>query len=183
MSDINLQDKAWYIATTYAGHENKAASNLKARIETMNLSDSVFRVIVAEEEIEEVVNGKTKTKIINLYPGYIFVEMIMTDESWYNVRNTPEITGLAGSSGGGTKPTPIPSSEIESVLKRIGQVDEEMLSKYVVGERVRVVSGTFNNMEGVITKIDNETKLVTINTMFFGRSTPLEVEFAIIEKI
>lgn len=180
----NLNAKAWYIATTYSSHENKVAENIRRRIESFNLEDKVFRVIVAEEKIiVEDKNGKKKEKIKNLYAGYIFVEMIMTDETWYMVRNTPGVTGICGSSGGGTKPTPVPANEIESVLKRIGQVDEIMLSRYNVGDRVRVVNGTFNGMEGEITQINQETNIVTISTVFMGRATTLDLDFADIEKI
>lgn len=180
----NLSEKAWYIATTYSSHENKVAENIKRRIETFNLQDKVFRVIVAEEKIViKEKSGKEKEKLKNLYPGYIFVEMIMTDDTWYMVRNTPGVTGIAGSSGGGTKPTPVPTNEIESVLKRIGQIDESMISRYNVGDRVKVISGPFNGMEGEITEINPETNAVSIQTVFFGRPTPLEVEFSIIEKI
>lgn len=180
----NLNEKAWYIATTYSSHENKVAENIRRRIESFNLEDKVFRVIVAEEKvITEDKNGKKKEKIKNLYAGYIFVEMIMTDETWYMVRNTPGVTGICGSSGGGTKPTPVPANEIESVLKRIGQVDEVMLSRYNVGDRVKVVNGPFNGMEGEIVSIDPDTNIVTLSTVFFGRPTPLDVDFSVIEKI
>lgn len=184
MVDKSINEKAWYIVTTYSSHENKVADNIRARIESMRLQEQVFRVIVAEEkEIIKDANGKEKEKLKNLYPGYIFVEMIMTDESWYMVRNTPGVTGIAGSSGGGAKPTPVPTNEMESVLKRIGFVDETMLSRYAVGDRVRVIAGPFNSMDGEIVSINNDTKLVNIQALFFGRPTMLEVEFSNIEKI
>ena len=132
----NLSQKAWYVATTYSSHENKVAENIRRRITSFNLEDQVFRVIVAEEKVivkdKKDKNGNPKEKVVNLYPGYLFVEMIMTDESWYMVRNTPGVTGIIGSSGGGTKPTPVPANEMEAVLKRIGLVDQVMLSKYNV---------------------------------------------------
>lgn len=181
----DLQNKAWYIATTYSSHENKVADNIKMRIENMNLNDQVFRVIVAEETeiIKDLKTGKEKTKTKNLYPGYIFVEMIMSDESWYMVRNTPGVTGIVGSSGAGTKPTPVPVNEIESVLKRIGQIDETMISRYGIGDHVRVVSGPFDGMDGKITEINYETKSVAIEAVFFGRPTKLDLDFTVIEKI
>ena len=117
-----LGEKQWYIVTTYSMHEAKTADNLKKRIVSMNMQDYILRVLVAEQEVpvlkDGLPTGKTKTK--NLYPGYIFVEMIMTDDSWYIVRNTPGVTGIAGSSGGGQKPTPVTREEIEPVLKRMG---------------------------------------------------------------
>lgn len=182
MEENKLQDKVWYIATTYSTHENKVAENIKARIESMNLQDQVFRVLVAEETIENKENPDKK-KVINLYPGYIFVEMIMTDESWYMVRNTPGVTGIIGSSGGGTKPTPVPAGEMESVLKRIGQVDDSMLSRYNVGDTCNVINGPFAGNTGRILAIDPVTKDITLSILFFGRESSLLVAFKDIEKI
>lgn len=178
--EINLQDKFWYIATTYSTHENKVAENIRRRIETMNFQDQVFRVIVAEETIPST-DPKKKDKVINLYPGYIFVEMIMTDDAWYMVRNTPGVTGIIGSAGGGTKPTPVTAKEMDWVLKKIGQIDETMLSKYKVGDKVKIIGGPFEGSFGTILEINQETKIVKINVEFFGRLTPMDVEFALVE--
>lgn len=194
MADINVE-KQWYIATTYSMHEDKVADNIKRRVESMNLSDKVFRIIVANEEIPEFnkdgtpkmveVNGQKvqKVKIKNLYPGYVFVEMIMTDDSWFMVRNTPGVTGIAGSSGGGQKPTPVSAREMEAVLKRMGVVDKAMYEQYHVGDLVKIINGTFANVEGKITSIDQESGNVTVETIFFGRITPVEVEFSEIVRI
>ena len=185
-----LAEKQWYIATTYSGHEQKVADNIKKRVESMNLSDYVFRIVVAEEEIPVLnkdgsqayveKNGvkmpKVKTK--NLYPGYVFVEMIMTDDSWYMVRNTPGVTGIAGSSGGGQKPTPVSPKEIETVLKRMGMVDNSMYENYHVGDNIKIIHGTFANVEGKIVSIDKEAGTVKVDTVFFGRHTPVDVEFS-----
>ncbi len=187
-----LAEKKWYIITTYSGHEKKVEENIKARIESMNLSDYIFRIVVAEEEIpvlnkdgsqafveDKKTGEKTpKVKIKNLYPGYIFVEMIMTDDSWYMVRNTPGVTGIAGSSGGGTKPTPVPASQMETVLKRMGMVDNSMYDNYKKGDRVKIIHGTFADVEGVIESIDKENGTVNVRTVFFGRSIPVDVEFS-----
>lgn len=192
-----LAQKQWYIATTYSGHEQKVADNIKRRIESMNLKDFIFRIVVAEEEVPVkgkdgqqamVKNPETgleepKTKTVNLYPGYVFVEMIMTDESWFMIRNTPGVTGIAGSSGGGQKPTPVSSREIEAVLKRMGMVDSSMYEGYHVGDLIKVIHGTFDNVEGKITAINKENGTVTVETMFFGRRTPVEVDFSEIVKI
>lgn len=180
----NVSYKAWYIATTYSAHENKVAENIRKRIESFGLQDQVFRVIVAEEKVQiKTPSGKIKEKMKNIYPGYIYVEMIMTDETWYMVRNTPGVTGIVGSSGGGAKPTPVPTNEIESVLKRIGLVDDSMLTRYNVGDHVKVVAGTFNGLDGDIIEINPENQTVVINAVFFGRPTRLELQFSIIEKI
>lgn len=192
-----LAEKQWYIATTYSGHEQKAAENIKRRIESMNLRDYVFRIVVAEEKVLAkgkdghqlmVMNKETgveepKFKTINLYPGYVFVEMIMTDESWFMIRNTPGVTGIAGSSGGGQKPTPVSGKEIETVLKRMGVVDASMYEAYHVGDLVKIIHGTFDGVEGKISSIDKEAGNVVVQTMFFGRSTPVEVEFSEIVRI
>ena len=165
-----LAEKQWYIATTYSGHEQKVADNIKKRVESMNLSDYVFRIVVAEEEIPVLnkdgsqayveKNGvkMPKVKIKNLYPGYVFVEMIMTDDSWYMVRNTPGVTGIAGS--------------------RMGMVDNSMYENYHVGDNIKIIHGTFANVEGKIVSIDKEAGTVKVDTVFFGRHTPVDVEFS-----
>ncbi len=192
-----LAEKQWYIATTYSGHEQKAAESIKRRIDSMNLKDYVFRIVVAEEQVQEKdKDGKLKTvknketgleepkmKTINLYPGYVFVEMIMTDESWFMIRNTPGVTGIAGSSGGGQKPTPVSGREIEAVLKRMGVVDSSMYEDYHIGDNVKIIHGTFDGLEGKISSIDKESGTVVVQTMFFGRVTPVELEFSEIIRI
>ena len=193
----NIGEKQWYIVTTYSMHEQKTADNLRKRIENMNMQDYILRVLVAEQQVPVLdKNGlpatekdkktgeiKPKMKLKNLYPGYIFVEMIMTDESWYIVRNTPAVTGIAGSSGGGQKPTPVTREEIEPVLKRMGEVDESMYDRYAVGDSVRVIHGPFEGTEGKIVSIDKDTGACRIETLFFGRSTPVDVDFSEIEKV
>ena len=193
----NIGEKQWYIVTTYSMHEQKTADNLRKRIENMNMQDYILRVLVAEQQVPVLdKNGlpatekdkktgeiKPKMNLKNLYPGYIFVEMIMTDESWYIVRNTPGVTGIAGSSGGGQKPTPVTREEIEPVLKRMGEVDESMYDRYAVGDSVRVIHGPFEGTEGKIVSIDKDTGACRIETLFFGRSTPVDVDFSEIEKV
>jgi transcriptional antiterminator NusG len=179
------QEKQWYVVNTYSGHENKVKDNLVKRIETQGLQDYIFRVIVAEHEVpvmkDGVATGKTKMK--NLYPGYIFVEMIMTDEAWYIVRNTPGVTGFVGSSGGHAKPFPVTREQIEPVLKRMGMVDEDMYSNYQVGDTVRILTGSFEGVEGEIESIDSSLGEVTVTTIFFGRPTQINVKFSEVEKL
>ena len=178
-------EKAWYVVNSYSTHEKKVAENLKRRIETMGLENLIFRIIVAETEVpvmkDGVATGKTRMK--NLYPGYVFVEMIMSDYAWYVVRNTPGVTGFVGSSGKGTKPFPVPREQIEPVLKRMGLVRESMYDRYNVGDYVRVIHGALEGTEGTILSIDKKTGIVEIEAIFFGRSTKAEVEFSEIEKI
>lgn len=186
-----LGEKHWYIVTTYSQHERKVADNLLKRIETMGLQDYIFNVLVAEQEVlvtkegAPVLNkdGSQKKKMKNLFPGNIFVEMIMTDKVWYDVRNTPGVTGIAGSSGGGQKPTPVSKEEIEPVLKRMGMIDVSMYDRYNVGDNVKVIRGPLEGTEGKILSIDKTTGACRVETVFFGRATPVDVEFSEIEKI
>lgn len=190
-----LPEKQWYIATTYSSHEDKVAENIRRRAESMNLQDKIFRIIVANEEIPVykkdktpqmvVVDGveKQKVKIKNAFPGYIFVEMIMTDDSWFMVRNTEGVTGIAGSSGGGQKPTPVSANEMETILKKMGYVDKSMYDQYHDGDLIKIVSGTFANTEGTIVGIDKDTGVVKVDIIFFGRHVTAEVEFKDIVRI
>ena len=182
-----LGEKHWYIVTTYSQHENKVADNLRKRIETLGLQEYIFNVLVAEQEVplmdRETGLPTGKTKMKNLFPGNIFVEMIMTDKVWYDVRNTPGVTGIAGSAGGGQKPTPVSKEEIEPVLKRIGMVDVSMYDNYNVGDSVRIIKGTLEGTEGKILSIDKSTGACRVETVFFGRATPVDVDFSDIERI
>jgi transcriptional antiterminator NusG len=182
-----LAEKAWYVVNTYSTHEKKVQNNLMRRVESMGLSDFVFRVIVAEQEVP-VMDRETnlptgKTRMKNLFPGYVFVEMVMTDYAWFVVRNTPGVTGFVGSSGKGTKPFPIPREQIEPVLKRMGMVDETMYDHYSEGDTVKIIHGPFEGTEGRIISINKENGVVVVETIFFGKSSNVEVEFSSIDKI
>jgi transcriptional antiterminator NusG len=185
MANDELGEKQWYIVTTYSMHEKKVAENLRRRVESFDLKNKIFRIVVAEQEVPVLKDGKPtgETKMKNLFSGYIFVEMIMTDQTWYIVRNTPGVTGIAGSSGGGQKPTPISREEMEPVLKRIGIVDSTMYERYNVGDAVKVIHGALEGTEGHIISIDKQTGACRVETVFFGRKTPVDVEFSEIEKI
>lgn len=180
-----LGEKAWYVVNTYSTHEKKVADNLKRRVESMGLGDLIFRIIVAEQEVPVMKDGlpTDKMRMKNLYPGYVFVEMIMTDYAWYVVRNTPGVTGFVGSSGKGTKPFPVPREQIEPVLKRMGMVDESMYDRYDVGDLVKVIHGPLEGTEGKILSISKDTGVVEVETVFFGRTTKVEVDFSEIERI
>ena len=186
-SPKQLGEKAWYVVNTYSTHERKVADYLQKRVESMGLQNLIFRIVVAEQEVP-VMDRETglpteKTRMKNLYPGYVFVEMIMTDYAWYVVRNTPGVTGFVGSSGKGTKPFPIPREQIEPVLKRMGMVDESMYDRYKEGDPVKVIHGPFEGTEGRILSINRETGAVVVETYFFGKSTNVEIDFSEIEKI
>ena len=180
-----LGEKAWYVVNTYSTHEKKVANNLARRIESMGLQDLIFRILVAEQEVPVMKDGlpTDKTRMKNLYPGYVFVEMIMTDYAWYVVRNTPGVTGFVGSSGKGTKPFPVPREQIEPVLKRMGMVDASMYDRYNVDDYVKVIHGPLEGTEGRILSINKDTGVVEVETVFFGRTTKVEVDFSEIERI
>ena len=180
-----LADKQWYVVTTYAQHEAKTKENLEKRRVSMKMEDLIQRILICEQEVPVLKDGipTGKTKKVNLYPGYLFIEMVMTDESWFIVRNTPGVTGIAGSSGGGQKPTPVSREEIEPVLKRMGLIDSSMYDRYNVGDAVKVIHGPLEGTEGKIISIDKDTGACRVETVFFGRSTPVDVDFSEIERI
>lgn len=179
MSEISRE---WYVVNTYAGHENKVKENLEKRVETMGIADCLFKIIVAEEAEIEFKNGKQIEKMHNLFPGYLFVEMIMTDDAWYVVRNTPGVTGFIGSSGGGAKPFPVAKEEIETILRRIGQAERKVNVDFAVGDSVKILSGPFSGMEGTIDAMNDQTQIATVLTILFGRETPTDIGYNDLEK-
>ena len=178
-----MEDKQWYVVNTYSGHENRVKENLERRVQSMGIEDYLFTVLVAEEKLIEYKNGKKVEKMKNLFPGYLFVEMIMTDEAWYVVRNTPGVTGFIGSSGGGAKPFPVSPDEIESILRRIGMSDEKLVVDFKVGDTVKILSGPFVGVEGTVDSMDDSTQTAMVLTILFGRETPTEISYADLELI
>ena len=176
-------NKEWYVVNTYAGHENRVKENLERRMETMGLQDYLFRVIVAEEKEIEYKNGKEVEKVKNLFFVFFFVEMIMTDEAWYIVRNTPGVTGFIGSSGGGAKPFPVAEDEMESILRRLGMSERRVNVDFAVGDRVKILSGAFDGVEGTVEELNNETQTAVVLTILFGRETPTEISYSDLEKV
>ena len=175
--------KQWYVVNTYAGHENRVKENLLRRIESMGLQDYLFQVIVAEEKEIEYKNGKEVEKTTNLFSGYLFVEMIMTDEAWYIVRNTPGVTGFIGSSGGGAKPCPVAEEEMDNILRRLGMSNRNVQIDFKVGDRVRILSGAFANVEGTVEELHDDSQIAVVLTILFGRETPTEVSYSELEKV
>lgn len=176
-------ERAWYIVQSYAGMEYAAKRNLERRIVSMNMQDYIFNVLIPEEvHLEKKANGETKEVIENPFPGYIFIDMIVTDESWFVVRNTPMVTGFLGSSGNRAKPVPVPNYEMVPILKQCG-VTIAVDVKFKVGEKVRVLSETFLDQEAVVEKIDMENQIVTVLIDMFGRQTPNELRFDEVEPI
>ena len=178
-----MEDKQWYVVNTYAGHENRVKENLERRVESMGIEDSLFRILVAEEKEIEYKNGKKVEKMRNLFPGYLFVEMIMTDEAWYVVRNTPGVTGFIGSSGKGAKPFPLQPYEVDKILNDMGMSRLEVNTDLKEGTLVKVISGPFSGMEGKVDSVDKDNNKLIVLLDLFGQETSVEVEFSQIEKI
>ena len=176
-------EKNWYVVHTYSGYENKVKTNLEKRVETMRMEDKIFRVLVPEDEETEIKDGKKKVSKKKFFPGYVLAEMIMTDDSWYVVRNTPGVTGFIGSSGGGTKPTPLLPEEVDAILKRMGMADRVVQIYFELKENVRVTDGPFSNFTGTIEHIDVDKQKVKVHVNMFGRDTPVELDFSQIEKL
>ncbi|WP_462421747.1 transcription termination/antitermination protein NusG [Salinicoccus sp. Marseille-QA3877] len=176
-------EKNWYAVHTYSGYENKVKANLLARLDSMNMQDQIFRVVIPEEEETTVKDGKRKTAMKKTFPGYVLVELIMTDESWYVVRNTPGVTGFVGSQGAGSKPNPLLPEEVKFILKSMGMVEKTVDFEVEIGEVVNIIDGPFNNQSGEIKGIDEERYKLTVLVEMFGRETPVEVEFDQIEKL
>ena len=179
----DAHEKLWYVVNTYAGHENRVKENLEKRVESMGIQDSLFRIVVAEEPEIEIKNGKQIEKMQNMFPGYVFVEMCMTDEAWYVVRNTPGVTGFIGSSGGGAKPFPVSPDEMESILRRMGQSDKKVSVEFEVGDTVRILTGPFSGMEGRISSMNDQAQVASVLTMLFGRETPTDINYNDLQKI
>lgn len=176
-------EKNWYVVHTYSGYENKVKANLEKRVESMGMEDKIFRVIVPEEEESEIKNGKRKVTMKKVFPGYVLVELIMTDDSWYVVRNTPGVTGFVGSAGSGSKPTPLLPEEANAILKRMGMEEKRVDIDFEVGETVRVNEGPFANFTGSIEEIDIDKGKMKVFVNMFGRDTLVELEFSQAEKL
>ena len=176
-------EKRWYVVNTYSGHENRVKENLERRVESMGIQDYLFRILVAEEPEIEIKNGKKIEKMRNMFPGYVFVEMRMTDEAWYVVRNTPGVTGFIGSSGGGAKPFPVSPDEMESILRRMGQSDQKVIVDFTVGDTVRILTGPFSGMEGRVNVMNDQTQVANVMTMLFGRETPTDISYNDLQKV
>ena len=179
---LNLMEKEWYVVNTYSGHESKVKEKLEMRAESMGMQDYIFRVIVPETTEVEVKDGVKKEKTKKMFPGYILVEMIMTDEAWHLVRNTPGVTGLIGSSGRGSKPTPLLPQEIDRVLANMGLSRLNIESEIAIGDEVSITDGPFKGMHGKVDSINTETNRLSILIDLFGQETSVEVELYQVSK-
>lgn len=169
-------DKKWYVVTTYSGHEESVKEKLLMRTESMGMQDNIFRVIVPETTEIEIKDGVKKEKKKKMFPSYVLVEMVMSDEAWYIVRNTPGVTGFIGSSGKGAKPTPLLPEEIDHILVQMGMSRVDIEDELASGDKVGIVDGPFKGMEGNIKDIDLENNHITVMIDLFGQETSVEVE-------
>lgn len=174
-------DKEWYVVNTYSGHEYKVKEKLESKIESMGLQDNIFRIVIPETTEVEVKNGVKKEKQKKMFPGYILVEMKMSDESWYIVRNTPGVTGFIGSSGKGAKPTPLQPYEVDKILNNMGMSRIDVNKELEVGAKVKISSGPFAGMFGTIDSVDAVDQKVMLLVDLFGQETSVEVNISEIE--
>jgi transcriptional antiterminator NusG len=171
----------WYVVHTYSGYENKIKVDLAKRVESMNMQDKIFDVIIPEEQEIEFKGGKRKVTNKRVFPGYVIVNMIMSEDSWYVVRHTPGVTGFVGSGG---KPIPLQPEEVEKIFKQMGLIESKpKLIDIEVGESIRVKSGPFENFEGVVRELLLDRGKIRVNISMFGRETPVELDYEQIDKI
>ena len=174
--------KLWYVVNTYSGHESKVKENLMMRTESMGMENNIFRVIVPETTEIEIKDGVKKEKTKKMFPGYVLVEMIMSDEAWYAVRNTPGVTGFIGSSGKGAKPIPLSPQEIDKILASEGLSRIDVETDLSEGDSVTIIDGPFKGMFGKVQNIDLETQKLNVLIDLFGQETPVEVDIIQISK-
>ncbi|OGE80159.1 MAG: transcription termination/antitermination protein NusG [Candidatus Doudnabacteria bacterium RIFCSPHIGHO2_01_FULL_45_18] len=173
-------EKHWYVLHTYSGYEDSVAFNLKQRIESMGMEDKIFNALVPKEKKIKIKDGKRVTVEEKIFPGYVLVEMIVTDDSWYVVRNTPNVTGFVGS---GTIPTPVSDTEIGSLQKRMGVEEPKYKIDVKANDLVRIMDGPFKDYEGKVSEVDDEKGKVKVLVSIFGRETPIELDFLQIKKL
>ena len=174
------QERNWYVIHTYSGYEDAVARNLKQRIESLGMEDKIFSVLVPKEKKIKIKNGKRKLIEEKIYPGYVLVEMVVTDDSWYVVRNTPNVTGFVGA---GTTPIPVSTDEIEYLKKRMGTDAPQYDIQVALGDVVKIIDGPFKDFEGKVSAIDQERGKIKVLVNMFGRDTPVELDSLQIKKL
>ncbi len=177
---VGEKKRAWYVLHTYSGYEENVASNLRQRIESMDMEERIFNVMVPKEKKIKIKNGKRKTVEEKIFPGYVMVEMIVTDESWYVVRNTPNVKGFVGS---GTTPTPVDEAEVAELKRRMGVDEPKFKIDVAIGESVKIVDGPFKDFDGKVNNIDEAKGKIKVLVNMFGRETPVELDFLQVKKI
>jgi len=173
-------EKKWYVIHTYSGYENKVKANLERKVLSMAMENEIFRVLVPMEDEVEIKDGKKKVTKKKVFPGYVLVEMIVNDRSWYVVRNTPGVTGFVGS---GTKPIPLTNAEVKHILKSMGMEDVKPKLDIKAGQPVRIKSGAFENWTATVLEIHSDRSKLKVLVNMFGRETPVELDFSQVEKI
>ena len=180
MSKQKGEGRLWYVVHTYSGYEETVKKNLEQRIESMDMEDKIFNVLIPTEKKIKIKNSKRHVVIEKIFPGYVFVEMDLSDESWYVVRNTPNVTGFIGS---GTTPTPVSTEEMEMLKKKMGMDVPKYNISFDIGELVKIVDGPFKDFEGNIDSIDSEKGKVKVLVSVFGRETPVELDLLQVKKV
>lgn len=175
----SAENRQWFVIHCYSGYENKVRKNLEQRIETMGMKDKIFDVVIPTQEEIEVRDGKRRTVERHVFPGYVLVEMILEEDSWFVVRNTPGVTGFVGM---GEEPTPLRPEEVAHIMRRMEDEAPTYKVTYKVGDRVRIVDGPFNDFRGNVSEIDMERSKIRVMVNFFGRETPVELDFLQVEK-
>lgn len=180
ISDKENKKARWYVVHTYSGHENKVAETLKQRTETLNLTGQILSVLIPTQEKIQIKRGQRKTVNEKIFPGYMLVQMELTDDSWLAVRTTQGVTGFVGM---GTKPTPLPRHEVDAIKKYMSQAAPQFKAEFVEGEAVRIVDGPFNDFLGTVKSINEEKGKVEVLVSIFGRETPVELDFLQVQKV
>lgn len=172
--------KQWYAIHTYSGYEEKVAESIRQRAESLDMNDKIYRVLVPKEKMIEIKNGKRKVVEKKIFQGYVLVEMKLTEDAWYIVRNTPSVTGFVGM---GTEPTPVANDEVEKILKRMGKADPKHKIDFEVGNVVSIIDGPFKGFEGAINEIDETKGKLKVLVNMFGRETPIELDSLQVKKV
>lgn len=174
-------EKQWYVVNTYSGHESKVKEKLEMRANSMDMKDYIYRVVIPETKEIEIKDGVTKEKIKKMFPGYVLIEMVMSDDAWFVVRNTPGVTGFIGSSGKGAKPTPLQPYEVDNILNNMGISRLDVDKELEVGTKVKIIAGPFTGMYGTVDSIDLPNQKILLNVDLFGQETSVEVELSQIQ--
>lgn len=177
---IRQKGRSWYVIHTYSGYEDQVADNLKQRVVSMGMDDKIFNVLVPTEKNIEMKGGKKKVTEKKVFPGYVLVEMIVTEDSWYVVRNTPNVTGFIGF---GTRPTPMSQQEIKRLMKKMGQEEPRYKIDFKIGEQVKITDGPFKDFDGVVDEVDEQKGKIKVLVNMFGRETPVTLDFLQAKKI
>jgi transcriptional antiterminator NusG len=180
MSKQHSEGRNWYVIHTYSGYEEKVAENLAQRIKSLDMADKIFDVIVPKEKTIEIKNGRRRTVEKRIFPGYVMVEMIVTDDSWYVVRNTPQVTGFIGS---GTTPIPMSEGEVATIQRRMGLEEPKFLIDLAKGDLVGIVDGPFKGFDGQVEDVDQDKGKIKVMVSMFGRETPVELDSLQVKKV